>query len=195
MDNGKTILSLCDYLGNWTEPYRNAGYNVIQIDIKHGQDVRLLKHPGRVHGILAAPPCTHFAIVGARHWKSKTDEQLAEGLAVIDACIRLATICEPKWWALENPVGRLKYWLGEPAFKFQPFWYGDPWTKYTCLWGDFIPPLPVFIGENKQVEPEKFIVKSGRKYGRTLAQSGQDRSAKRAETPKGFAMAFFKANP
>ena len=36
----KTILSLFDYTGNWSEPYRQAGYNVIQQDLKHGKYFR-----------------------------------------------------------------------------------------------------------------------------------------------------------
>lgn len=37
------ILSLCDYSGRWSQPYRDAGYNVIQIDLKRGNDVRLME--------------------------------------------------------------------------------------------------------------------------------------------------------
>lgn len=188
MNGSKTILSLCDYTGTWSAPYREGGYNVVQVDIKHGQDVRLLHCPGKVHGILAAPPCTHFAIIGTRHWKTKTDEQIAEGLAVVDACLRLVVICQPAWWALENPVGRLKYWLGEPTFRFQPHWYGDPWTKRTCLWGNFTPPSPL-----NPVEPLKIWGRHGRTQW--MPGNGEARRAARAETPKGFAQAFFLANP
>lgn len=191
----KTILSLCDYSGNWSAPYREAGYKIIQVDIKlNNQDIRLLKFPGKVYGILAAPPCTHFAIVGARHWKNKTDRDLMEGLSIVDACIRLAAITQPKFWVLENPVGRLRDWLGAPQFKFNPCDYGDPWTKKTYLWGNFVAPLPLFVGGDHSVEPNKYLGKTGRNYGRTLVASGQDRSAVRAETPKGFARAFFMAN-
>jgi hypothetical protein len=73
----KTILSLCDYSGSWSKPYRDAGYKVIQVDIKHGQDVRLFEFPGQVHGILAAPPCTHLASSGAR-WASQEIETTCE---------------------------------------------------------------------------------------------------------------------
>ena len=31
---------------------------------------------GPVHGILAAPPCTHFAVSGARWWKRKGPDAL-----------------------------------------------------------------------------------------------------------------------
>ena len=85
----KTILSLCDYSGEWSRPYREAGYTVKQIDLKHGQDVRLLEYPGRVYGILAAPPCTVFAASGAR-WQ-RTEDQMKEALAIVDACLCFQT--------------------------------------------------------------------------------------------------------
>lgn len=28
------ILSLCDYSGNWSDPYSQAGYEVEQVDLK-----------------------------------------------------------------------------------------------------------------------------------------------------------------
>lgn len=39
----KTILSLCDNSGVWSKPYKDAGYNVIQVDIQHGRDARLFE--------------------------------------------------------------------------------------------------------------------------------------------------------
>jgi site-specific DNA-cytosine methylase len=185
MAASKTILSLCDYSGTWSAPYRAAGYEVIQVDIKLGQDVRLFKLPScSIHGILAAPPCTHFAASGARHWKSKGDQELMEGLAVVDACLRIITVTRPVWWVLENPKGRLKDYLGDPVMRFQPCDYGDPWTKYTCLWGNFNPNLRF-----DHVEPVEgcMVLK--------VPGHGEKRQAARSITPEGFAMAFFLANP
>ena len=52
----RRILSLCDYTGNWSQPYYEAGYDVVRIDLQHGGDVRLLERDTKpVHGILAAP--------------------------------------------------------------------------------------------------------------------------------------------
>ncbi len=71
---GYNILSLFDHSGIWSQPYRDAGYNVHQIHLQNGDDVRLLTYkdlPHPVHGILAAPPCTHFAGSGARWWAGK----------------------------------------------------------------------------------------------------------------------------
>ena len=180
-----TILSLFDYSGEWSRPYREAGYDVIQVDLKHGQDVRLFeKLPHPVRGILAAPVCTEFAGSGARWWAEKGDPALLEGLSLVDATMRIIAVHEPVWWVLENPVGRLNRYLGPPKMTFNPCDYGDPYTKRTCLWGDFTPPMrdPV-----EPTEGSKMWVKYGGKSERTKEL--------RSVTPAGFARAFFDANP
>jgi len=35
----KIILSLFDYSGTWSKPYKDNGFEVIQVDIKHGIDI------------------------------------------------------------------------------------------------------------------------------------------------------------
>lgn len=178
-----TVLSLCDYTGRWSEPYRNAGYDVVQVDLQRGADVRLfeaLPHP--VRGVLAAPPCTDFAGSGARWWAQKGDEALLDSLAIVDACCRIVLVHRPQWWVLENPVGRLRRWLGEPVMSFDPNEYGDPYTKRTLLWGRFNPPLK---------HPVEAVAGS---MMHRLSPS-PDRSARRSETPGGFAAAFFAVNP
>jgi len=182
------VLSLCDYSGEWSRPYREAGYDVMQVDLQRGEDVRLLRHqPVPVHGILAAPPCTHFAASGARWWAGKGEAALLDGLAVVDACLRAVAIYRPLWWVLENPVGRLKDYLGPPAYIFDPCEFGDPWTKRTCLWGHFTPPVPlVSVAARNPVAPHL-----GSKMHRMSSRAKNDRS----QTPAGFAQAFFEANP
>lgn len=185
----KTILSLCDYSGAWSQPYVDAGYDVTRIDLQHGQDVRLLEFPGHVHGILAAPPCRVFCRPGARLWESWGEAELLDGLALVDACLRFVAVCRPAWWALENPPGRLDKWLGPPALSFHPCDFGDPYTKHTYLWGRFAAP------ERCPVEPEKYPdhLPPGRR-DRTSRMSSSWRN-ERAMTPAGFAKAFFEANP
>jgi hypothetical protein len=186
----KTILSLCDYTGKWCKPYRYAGYNVIQIDTKHGQDVRLLRSPGPVYGILAAPPCTMFCIAGNR-WE-RSAEEMKEALSVVDACLRIVVTGRPVFWALENPVGKLKRYLGEPSFRFDPCNYGDAYTKKTCLWGQFNAPKPTHQVKPIQAPPGHHSIDVYLKQqGHTL---GTQRSALRSMTPGGFAQAFFEAN-
>ena len=184
----KTILSLCDYTGNWCRPYRETGYNVIQVDIKFGQDIRLFEYPDApIHGILAAPPCTAFAGSGARWWNDKdTDGSLLEGLALVDACLRIVTVAKPTWWCLENPVGRLRRWLGPPKFIFNPCDFGDPYTKRTCLWGEFTPPMPLFVGEDMSVEPTE-----GSKMHLNYGGKSERTKMLRSITPEGVCTGIF----
>lgn len=188
-----TILSLCDYTGSWSAPYRNAGYDVIQVDIKHGDDVRLFKRlPHPVRGILAAPPCTHFALSGAPFWERKGEAALLDGLQIVDACLRIISAHDPLWWVLENPIGRLKEYLGEPHLMFDPCDYGDDYTKRTCLWGRFNSPLKRPVPAIAVPAGSHSIDHWHRRNG---TWSRKDRQAIRSITPSGFARAFFEANP
>jgi len=183
----KTILSLCDLTGTWPRPYAEDGYDVICFDIQHdpSQDVRLLRVDDLppIHGVLAAPPCTHFSSSGACWWKQKGEAALLEGLAVVDACLRIIVAVKPQWWCLENPVGRLRHFLGAPAMAFQPCDYGDSYTKKTLLWGDFntdLPKTPVLAVEGSKMH---------------RLPPGPERANLRSATPLGFARAFKEANP
>ena len=187
-----TVLSLCDFTGAWSQPYADAGYNVVRVDTQlDGSDVRLLHRVENVVGVLAAPPCTVFANSGAR-WP-RTDDDMREGLSIVDACIRIAVTSGARWWALENPVGKLSRYLGRPAMYFQPHHYAghadDPaseaYTKRTGLWGVFNTSLPL-----ANVEPRLGSVMHTRYGGGSIITKNA-----RSKTPTGFARAFFQANP
>lgn len=182
--NDILILDLCGGTGAWSRPYRNAGYDVRVVDMKCGEDVRLFRLPeDPVHGVLAAPDCTCFAVSGNRWHRS--DDDMREALALVDACLRIAHMSRPTWWALENPVGTLHRWIGRPALIFQPCDYGDPYTKRTCVWGRFC------IPKMTPVEPTLGS------YMHTNVSGNNRERAKmiRSVTPAGFARAFFEANP
>jgi site-specific DNA-cytosine methylase len=181
----KVILDLCAGTGAWSQPYEDAGYTVIRVDLP--TDVRLLPHPRAAHGILAAPPCTYFCRMRMCRGRP-TDDQFREGLSVVDACLRIIQVCRPQWWALENPQGYLHHWLGQPKLKFHPWEYGDPWTKRTWLWGTFT------IPKKRPVASAGPWVNS--RTGHPLGKKGFARTAsERSQTPPGFAQAFFEANP
>lgn len=190
MNNKDIILDLCAGTGAWSLPYRQAGYDVLDLDIKNNNDIRLFVMPNEpeknVIGVLASPPCTHLAGSGARYWKEKGDAALLEALSVVDACMRIITVTKPEWWALENPVGRLYRYLGKPKLIFNPCDYGDPYTKKTCLWGNFNIPEKNPVKPVKACSQGSWIQKLGGKSERTKTL--------RSITPSGFAKAFFEAN-
>lgn len=179
----KIILDLCGAKGNWSRNYSDNGYDVRILDIIYGIDIRLYKpNPyEKIYGIFAAPPCTHFAVSGARWFKQKGEQALFDALAILDSCCRIILISNPVFWCLENPVGRLVNYLGKPKMYFNPCDYGDPYTKKTCLWGKFNIPI------KNPVEP---IGKNPIHY----MPPSEDRGILRSITPPGFAKAFFLSN-
>lgn len=182
----RVILDLCGGSGAWSEPYRQAGYDVRLVTLDLGEDVRTFEPPkDAVHGILAAPPCTEFSLA-----KNGRPRDIKRGLEVVGACLRVIAACKPVWWALENPVGMLGHYLGTPRDVFEPCDFGDPWTKRTALWGDFsLPERGPFV-KPLGGGPLCSICDPQRK--RLMWCS---KAAHRAITPPGFARAFCEANP
>ena len=182
----KIILDLCGGTGAWSKPYKEAGYDVRLVDLP--DDIRLLDMPPEtIHGILAAPPCTYFCRMRMCRGRP-SDAEFLDGLSVVDACLRIILVKRPQWWALENPQGYLHNWLGQPALKFHPWEYGNPWTKRTWIWGNFNPPI------KNSVEPRGPLVNS--RTGHPKGKKGIAKNfTERAQTPSGFAQAFFEANP
>lgn len=199
------LLSVYDYTGNWARPYIDAGWRYLLWDQNFegcilegfGRMIRMVEeeNDGRVDGLLAAPPCTAFAASGARWWQDKdlpgsaeepwesfTEKMVGLTLIVWEMVYRF----QPRFWALENPVGRIEKLCPElkpyRRMSFNPCDYGDPYTKKTILWGDFNPNLP-----RNPVRPV-----DGSKMHRLPPSA--DRAALRSQTPIGFARAFYEAN-
>ena len=194
----KTILSLFDYTGNWSRPYREAGYNVVQVDIKLGVDIMTFDYNaiGPVHGILAAVPCTDFANAGARWFKAKdADGRIAFSCALVNKTMEIVEALKPEWWVIENPQSRIHKLnpdVGEIKHKFNPCDYAgyDPepeksrYNKKTWLFGKFQTP------QLNRIEPLEKEYPGWKKLGGKSERTKELRSV----TPLGFAYAFYKAN-
>lgn len=226
----KIILSLYDHSLIWCQPYIDKGYTVIPFDIQDdGIDLlnadnyfiageiigeKLGRPPYEVYGILAALPCTEFAVSGARWFKEKDKDgrtyeamkllkRTMEIIAYFSLNAKTNTIAEfdakealelypdagLKFWALENPVSRINSLM--PAMKkfgpsyFQPFWYGSPWTKKTGLWGKYCFPLPTDL-----VEPTE----GSKMWNMFPTKDPLDRKNARSKTDVNFSNAFFGVN-
>jgi hypothetical protein len=202
-NNHKIILDLCGGSGSWSKPYRDAGYDVRLITLPE-YDIRTYEPPENVYGILSAPPCTEFSIVKNHNIK----RDLKQGMEIVDACMGIIISCNPVFWALENPVGLLKNFLGKPAYSFQPYNYGDGWTKKTLLWGDFnIPPKiyktyeecpkinGLYIRPNRKTASIAFNHVGHKKYISQFDCFNPKTDAEfRAITPPAFAKAFYEVN-
>ena len=194
---GKIILDLCGGTGAWSNPYKEAGYDVRLITLPE-QDVFAYNPPEHVYGILAAPTCTMFSLARTT---AKTPRDFAEGMKLVKACLDIIWRCRSReplaFWALENPMGYLRQFLGKPALTFNPFEYGDTYTKKTDLWGYFNEPKKA----PREMTPEEIAACkiNSRKLpdlpdGYCLPDGWNVTAAKRSMTSAYFAKAFFKAN-
>ena len=204
MNRDKIILDLCGGTGSWSRPYRDAGYDVRVITLPE-YDVLTYEPPSNVYGILAAPPCTEFSLLNCI--PEQRERNFDEGMKVVNACLEIIKKCNPKFYAIENPIGYLKDYLGKPEFTFQPWEFGDPWTKRTCIWGKFnnpeklysnwedVPKLDLYTRPNRGKPNYAYLHKSAVKCIPQLSGYNPKTDAEfRAITPPGFAQEFFKAN-
>jgi len=190
LNSEKVVIDLCGGTGAWSDSYAEAGYDRRIITLPE-YDVRLYVPPDNVYGVLAAPPCTEFSFAKHFHGKGNYNHDFLSGLAIVDACLRIILISQPKFWALENPKGYLRRWLGEPTLTFEPWWYGDNWRKATDLWGEFNEPHRF-----KYARPDN-LVKFSQLHSKDIYPEfyGKlSRQERRAITPPNFARAFYEAN-
>ncbi len=185
----KIVLDLCGGTGSWSKPWSDAGYDVRIITLPE-HDVRLYIPPEKVYCILAAPPCTEFSFAKHYHGKGNYSHDFKAGLSVVDACLRIVWRSKPSVYAIENPRGYLKRFLGKPDFTFDPWQFGDNYSKKTELWGNFNIPK---ITHSKPEKLIKFSMLHSRDihpefYGKLTRQE------RRAITPTGFSQAFYEAN-
>lgn len=195
------ILDLCGGSGAWGMPWVEAGFPVLNITLpdyditkttftgvgmffngeKHS-DLVLYKD---IYGILAAPPCTEFSKA-----KTTVPRDFEKGMETIQGCLNIIWAVQKvhklEFWALENPEGLLRRFLGNPPYRFEQWWFGNDRCKKTDLWGRF-------------KEPKRIVFEKPADYKKAAHNKNADwysnsTAAQRAITPKGFAEAFYKAN-
>jgi len=216
----KIILDLCGGTGAWSKPYAEAGYDVRVITLpeydvtkvefgmcgmqferqdKHYRESQTVLYED-IYGILAAPPCTEFSL--AKNG-SRRKRDLTAGMVIVEACMKIIWNCQLrgniKFWALENPLGLLRRFLGRPKFSFKQWGFGDAGVKPTDVWGYFDEPkktvhtMPDGITKRYKSGKVNTLAWAAPKYPE-YKHLNLDRAALRAITPQGFAQAFYKAN-
>lgn len=171
------ILSLFDYTGNWSRPWKENGYEVIQVDLQLGMNILDWNYTqipkNQVYGILAACPCTDFALSGARHFKRKDQDGSTEkSKQLVYKTLEIIDYFKPNFWVVENPMSRIHKCcpeLGEVKYKFNPCDFAgylskeqqenERYNKQTWLWGEFKEPI------RKRLEPLQKEFPGWIKYG------------------------------
>ena len=194
-NSDKVILDLAGGTGAWSYFYKFNGYTVYVITLPYydllDEDIVRFCINLNPYGILFACPCDIWSIAGGRFWETRTPDEVLMHSKILVHGLRIIYNTNPVFWVLENPIGKMKEFMGEPAYKFDPFNFGDAYTKRTYLWGKFnIPMFPLGV-EPKLINPTKHVNKRQTPISWI---SGKNRKEKRSITPPGFAQAFFEAN-
>ena len=130
---------------------------------------------------------------------------------LVNHCLRIIKECNPTFWAIENPAtGKLKDFLGEPDFIYQPWEFGSPWTKKTALWGKFNKPNKIFSNWEDVEKIESLYIRGNRKKPSLVYLHKNDKykikewdwaydlinddMSLRSMCSDGFAKAFYEAN-
>ncbi|PZR93583.1 MAG: DNA cytosine methyltransferase [Stutzerimonas stutzeri] len=197
----KIVISLFDLTGSWSRPWEEAGYQVYRFDIQADAQMGDVNNFSveffndwfgsfdglDIYAILAACPCTDFAVSGAKHFAAKDrDGRTAASIRLVEQTKAVIDYFQPSIWAVENPVGRIEELGSLPRWRlsFDPYHFGDTYTKKTLIWGRFNADLP--IAPVEPVEGSKMHKKFG---GKSLKTKNA-----RSETPEGFSYGFFLAN-
>lgn len=175
-------------------------------------------YAGRVAFMFAFPVCTDLAVSGARHFAAK--EAANPGFQEVAA--RHARLCGQLGdilgcpYLIENPVSRLATLWRKPDHVFNPCDYGgylpeddqhprwpeyiaprDAYTKRTCLWtgGGFTMPeaAPVEPLTLTYTKADGTVINGSQQFGKLGGKSAKTKNI-RSATPRGFALAVFKAH-
>ncbi len=142
MNATKWCFDICAGTGNGSQAFKAAGYEVVTIDIerKHKPTIIAdanhlpLKERSNPDVLVMWPPCDFHNLM-SNQWPKKG---IGESLKIVGSCLDAVVYLQPKKWLLENPKGRLRWFIGKPA---QTIYYSDYDFNYkaqkpTDLWGN-----------------------------------------------------------
>lgn len=203
-------LFLFDYTTTIAQPWREAGFETISVDIQHPLRERhgecLNVDLSTVGPLLVAlrergieprdisfmgcfPVCTHVAVSGARDFKIKGLRALQEAVGWFATCQEMTALVDCEWF-IENPISNMASHWRQPDYYFDPcqftaFELGDNYTKRTSLWTSpgFI--MPAEAKAPGLPPPDDRIHK---------ASPGAGRADFRSAFPVGFSRAVCAAN-
>lgn len=163
-----TLLDLCCGMGGWSIGFYRAGFSCTGVDVLDLAypyelvlaDVREWSPSKRYDVVAGGPPCTEFSqltrLAIGRGQRGPRD--VAAGVELVKACIRIIEEVQPKFWILENVRGSEEHiipLLGKPKLK------RGPWL----LWGNF---PPFLLPENpKQMRKIQGDIECGSEHDRT----------------------------
>jgi hypothetical protein len=145
----KLCIDLCAGLGGFSQAFKlDPEWEVVTVELNKKQkpiicaDVRHLplKENLQPDCLLASPPCERNSIACSQ-WPKKG---IGLALEVVGACLEAVVFLKPKKWILENPKGRLRWFMQVPPKSTINYCDYDQYyktVKATDFWGNISLPM------------------------------------------------------
>lgn len=145
---GKTCVDLCAGKGGFSAAFEaQPGWEVLTVDVNDEFDADVVADVAQLHPsdlpeaevYVAGVPCPVFSPASNKegHFGPDGRPQTERARKHVALAHHVVGLCEAnaKWWFLENPQGKLKWFLGEPTGRVTYCQYGRDYQKPTHLWG------------------------------------------------------------
>jgi len=194
------VLDLFCGLGGFSQAFRESdrwGVTTVDIEARFEPDrvadvfaLRPSDFERAFDVVLASPPCTQFSTAGNHDaWDFDTHEPQTDAardaVALAKHTVGLIEGLAPRYWFLENPQGRLRWFLGRPTGEVTYCQYGRPYMKRTDLWGDH-PPMTYRRCQRGRPCHEANVEYDGTSATRVLGET----PAERAKVPAALSRAI-----
>jgi site-specific DNA-cytosine methylase len=144
----RVCIDLCCGLGGFSQAFKDSpDWEVITVDIDPKFKPTVIADVTRIDWarfkedvlkgrevdvLLMSPPCERTSIANST-WPK---EGIGKALQIVGACLEAVVSLHPKFWMLENPKGRLRWFIGKPGTTIYQSDFGRINPKPTDLWGN-----------------------------------------------------------
>jgi len=194
----KLCIDLCAGLGGFSAAFElDNDWEVVKIDIdkKFKPTIQAdinhlpLKENLAPDCLLMSPSCERFSLMG-RGWPKKG---ISRALTLVGNCLEAVVFLKPKKWLLENPKGRLRWFIGVPrqSIRYSDYDMTYQSQKPTDLWGNIDLPFCKHVRRprTKRVRnPE--IMKQFKVTSFNFVSAYRCSSAERSQIPLGVSQAI-----
>ena len=177
----KLCLDLCAGLGGFSRAFKERpDWKVITVDINPKFKttmvldlIDVVEHPENHEDfwslkpdiILASPPCERWSI-GNSQWPLPG---IYDASRVLGAVLEIVARMKPTGWIIENPKGRMRWFLRKPRATVGLSQFGYKTVKPTDFWGNIDLGLLKYVDMSKNPHGFKF----GRDVGRGSHQRAE----------------------
>ncbi len=127
--------------------------------------------------ILASPPCERWSIANSQ-WPQTGIYQASK---VLGAVLEIIAVMKPKGWVVENPKGRMRWFLGKPRVSVALSQFGYKTVKPTDFWTNIDIGLLKYVNQHRNP--------AGLRWGYDVPTL----PSKRAEMPYGLSKKFLES--